>query len=364
MKLLNMTVFTLCFVLSVNASSTYRSGNIYRVAQTDTIANDLFCSARYLDIDGEVKGDVYAGAQQINIQGKIKDDLWVWSEITNINGEIGDGIVGFSKDININGKVYGDIRAGCAALRIQEGSEIFGDIYVWCGSLFIEKAVIHGKILGGCGEAYLNGRFNSDIELKPEKIEFGESFHSEGAVLLHLSEEAKESLKNIPENVQIEIEDVEHFYCGFFFYWFFVAALIIGILIIALFKGFYLDLISIGKKKWLTNTGIGFVFIIIVPVLVVLALLVLPLAFFIGAFYLTLIYLSKIFTAFIIGNLLQKKILGGSQIYLYIGYALGILLLTLLFQIPWIGIVIKILTLFFGSGTFLYYLWNLRGKKA
>jgi cytoskeletal protein CcmA (bactofilin family) len=359
-----MAAITLCFVLSVNASSTYRSGNIYRVAQTDTIANDLFCSARYLDIEGLVEGDVYAAAQQINIRGKIKDDLWVWGEITNINGEIGDGIVGFSKDININGKVYGDIRAGCRTLRIQEGSEIFGDIYAGCGYLFIEKAVIHGKILGGCGEAYLNGLFDGNIELKVEKIEFGESFHCEGTVLLHLSEKAKQALENIPENVQIEIEEEKHFYCGFFFYWFFVAALIIGILIIALFKGFYLDLISIGKKKWLTNTGIGFAFIIIVPVLIVLALLVLPLAFFIGAFYLILIYLSKIFTAFIIGNLLQKKILGGSQIYLYIGYALGILLLTLLFQIQWIGIIIKILTLFFGSGTFLYYLWNLRGKKA
>jgi len=58
----------------LNAAS-YRSGEVVRVSEGDTLFSDLIVASRVVEIQGNLQGDVYSGSQELTVEGEITDDL-------------------------------------------------------------------------------------------------------------------------------------------------------------------------------------------------------------------------------------------------------------------------------------------------
>lgn len=358
-----VVLFVILLVSSISLASntSYRSGQTYRVAMQDTLPGDLFYGGRTLDIEGIVKGDIIVGAQRVTISGDIEDDVYAWCETVNIGGNIGDGVIGFGRSIIISGKVQGDVITYGGDVLIADGSEIMGDLYVGTGYLRIENAIIHGGVQGGAKNVKLGGQVGKDIELEVGKIKFAPSFSSNGSVTLTM-QEMPENLENAPANLEIRIIPIKFFFLKLIFYWFLISAFIIGVILIILFRPLYENIIAYGNEKFLVSLGVGTLFLIVMPIVAILAITVLPLAFILTALYLIILYLSKIFVSFLAGHFFFRKILPNKEINPYLSFLCGLIIVTLLIQIPVLGIIISILTMIVGSGTFVYYIFKLREK--
>ncbi|GEM_PF-4378427 len=368
---MRLTIFGLILLLTsqllaFKSGTSYKSGRSFTVSEQDTLQRDLYFGGADLNVDGIVKGDVIAGAREVYVRGEIGDDLYAFCESVYLEGKVKDSFVGFGKEITIRGVVDGDVIAYAGTVRLNDGARINGNLYVGCGKLIINNALIKGTIKGGAGRAFLNNKVEQPIRLNVGSIRFGDRFKSDQVVAITLHKKPQQALENAPVNLKITIKPQTYFYERALFYWLLLSAVIIGILCMILCPKLYDNLAGFGRQKPWTNLGMGVILVIGMPVVTVIAIIVLPLAFILGAVYLILLYLSKIFAAYIIGEWLNRTLFPEKRINRYVLFSVTILVLILLFEIPVIGFLIRLLTIIFGSGTFLYYLLQKRnnGKPA
>jgi len=361
-----MFVFVSMLVLGWQAvAADYRSTEMVKVAAGDTVPSDLFAGSRSVYVDGVVQGDVYAGCETITVNGEVEDDLFGFCRTLTVRGKVGDMVVFWGQTVVIEGDVGGDVLAFGGEVRVTDGATIRGNLYVGTGNLVIDGGSIAGVIKGGAGSTYLNGKVGQDVDLQTKKIHFGSDYRAGGVTHLTLREELdKTKAGNVPDNLEVTIKQRRMFYERGFFYWSLVALFITGVLLISLFKNFSQDIISFARQAVGKNLGIGAVSLVVIPVAVIILMLLvvtIPIGLIALAFYLTALYLGKLLSALFIGNYFLEAIRkNGSPVNLFGALAIGVLLVMLLPQIPYIGWLIKFAIVVFGLGVIVAYLWKMK----
>lgn len=362
----NLFILVLIFVSITNAAE-YRADESVYVNKGDTLESDLFAGAKYVEVLGTLKGDIYAGCQELRIEGEVYDDVIAACQNLSINSKVGDQVVGFAERITIDSEIGGDVLAFGGTVRITKNAHIKGSLYVGTGNLLFEGGRIDGEINGGAGKAYLNGYVGKTVELGAGTVGFGKDYNAVNGTKLKLHKPLPKGAENVPDNLEVIIQEREYFFQGFFFYWSIVAMFVVGLLMVTLFKNFSLDLITYGKKYMLKNVGLGFLFLVVTPiVIVILAVLVLtiPVSLMLLAVYLILLYLSSIIAGLFIGDyfmgMLKKN---GNSANLILSLLLGIILIALIPKIPFIGWLSSLLFICFGLGTFVLYIYQLSKAK-
>ncbi len=340
----------------------YRAGEIAQINAADTVKGDLFFGGRRLLAEGVITSDVVAGGQEIIINNNVGDDVYAAGENVIINKTVNGGVTAWAKNVIINGNIKGDVRAMGGFVRIENGSIIEGNLYVGCGVLTIDNATIKGKVSGGSNSFYFNGRFENAVNYYSHSAEFGENFSNSGPFKLVLHEEPDEPIANAPANMELEIQPRPMFFQKAGFWWLLMSAWVIGALLIGIFRSFYDDLTATGLSKFGLNLGIGAFFLVGIPLLALFTLLFFPLGLIIAALYAIVLYMSKIFASFIVGKWLTENVFKMTNPNPYLSFAIALLLISLLLQIPVLGFILAIGYLILGSGSFVKYLWQL--KKA
>jgi hypothetical protein len=345
---------------SSTGDSIYRTGDTIRINAADTVKGDLFFGGRRLIADAVITSDVIAGGQQITINNDVGDDVYAAGEEVEINKTVNGGVIAMAKKVVIKGIVRGDVRAMGGFVYIEPGSIIEGDLYVGCGELTIDQAVIKGKVSGGAEIANLNGSFEKAVFIETIKPVFGENFSNNASFKLILNRQPDGPFANQPSNLEIEIHPRPMFFQKTAFWWLLVSAFVIGALLIGIFRSFHDDLNAAGVSKFGINLGIGAAFVIGFPLLAVFTLLFFPLGLILAALYAIVLYMSKIFASFIVGNWLSIKVFKMANPNPYLSFAIALLLISLLLQVPVLGFVLCIGYLILGSGSFLKYVWQLK----
>ncbi len=365
---ISFLVLILAAAFSLQAAE-YRGDDIIRVLETDTLSTDLLAGAQYVNILGYVDGDLYVGCQRMNITGRVHDDAIVFCEEMIVTGIVGDMVAGGYRSLVIDGEVGGDVLAGAAEVTITERGHIKGNLYTGTGKLTLDGGRVDGEIKGGAGSAFLNGKVGKGVELKLEDVKFGPEYSTvEGTKLKVYEDLDKALLKYIPLDLELEFEKKEAFYESWYFYWSFLATLIAGIVIAMTFRNTTRKLLGYAGTGLLKNTGVGLLVVILVPILILILLVLLltiPLAMITVAVYLILLYIASIFGGLYIGD----RILGtfrkdGTQGGLFWSLLLGIIIVTLVSEIPFLGAVISILIMCFGAGNIVGYWWGFRKVES
>ncbi|KAA3614857.1 MAG: hypothetical protein D8M58_10405 [Calditrichaeota bacterium] len=353
-------LFSASFLYAQTAKADYQFGEAVYINDGDSLSSDLFFFGRTLEYSAFSSNDVVGAGQSVHISGTVGDDLYAGGETVRIDGTVEDGVLIWAKEIIVSGVIKGDARLWGGNVHIMEGAEIFGDTYVGTGGLRIDKAILHGNLKGGSYTIHLNGEIAGDIEYGAGAAPyFGENFKSSGKASFVLKREPGTEMGNAPANLEIILKPEPRFFGKGAFYWFLVSAFVIGALIIALFGQFYQHVSEIGQNKTLVGLGTGFVFTVAFPFIVLFSILFLPMAFILGALYLIILYLAKIMAAFIFGSFISKTIFK-KEMNPYLSFAIGLVILSLLYQIPFLGGVVFVAAFLLGSGALLMYFWQLR----
>jgi cytoskeletal protein CcmA (bactofilin family) len=361
---LSVSIILSILFLIPSFAAEYRTGDLFKVEQYDTLYNDIFAGCRQADIFGVVKGDVYAGCQVLTLEGEIEDDLWAGCRSLEVRGTVRDNVFGFAGTILIDSDIGGDVIAYGGTVRITERASIKGNLFVGSGQLFLDGGQIGGNIKGGAGQIHLNGVVKGRVELGGNKVTFGPNYQAKDGTQLTLESELdREKMDYIPSDLEVIVKEHKYFYHSIFFFWFFLSLLIVGIIIIALLKNFSLDYITHVRKNPLQDLGLGFLIVIVTPiVLLVLLILILtiPVGLILSAVYFILLYISIIFASLFSGDYILKLFKKNGKISLFWPLLIGIVIYVLLIQIPLVGFLVSLIVISFGSGSLISYIWQLR----
>ena len=364
------TVVILAIFIQVTVSFAieFKTGDRVIVGEGDTIAADLFVGAQYMDIRGVVDGDVYAGCERITIDGNVEDDVRLGGREIIIRGQIGDGVIAFGQNILLDGDVRGDVIAYGGEVRVS--GRVGGNLYIGCGALYLEGGQVEGKIDGSADISKLDGVVNGPVQLKGRTISFGPGYKADRGTYLVLSKEPGAEMQvNAPEYLEVTVIPPKPFYQKLYFYWAIIAAFILGLVLILMFKKFMQNYVTSAFAQMGMSLGVGALVLITTPVAVVVLLiliLTIPTALVLAAGYIFLLYAASIFSSIVIGDFFQKLFRKKGERILVISLIIGLIITTLLAEVPLIGWLFSLILICFGVGSFSRYLWGFRKsvKKA
>ncbi len=363
-KVIFSGIFMCVFMLH---SAEYRSGDTIYINKGDTVVTDLFVSARYIEINAQANDDIYAVCQEIVVNGEVGDDLFAFCQAVTVKGYVKDMLLGFAQKITIDNTVDGDVLAFASEVHLTRNAHIKGNLFVGCGTLIVDDGIIDGMIKGGAGHAYLNGNVRGGVSLNVGKIRFGESYKAASGTSITLHKALKNEIENSPADLEISIKPHKRFFQSLFFYWAFGAALITGLLLITFFKDFSKEITIFAKREALKNSGIGALLLFMIPVVIVILLvliLTIPISLMLTAVYLFLLYISSIISGLVLGSyIINVFIKNGRPAKLFLSLLIGLIIIFLIVETPFIGWIFSLATLVLGMGSFVMYFYTKLSDK-
>jgi len=294
-------------------------------------------SGKEVSIDSPIDDDVFAAGGTVTINAPVASVLVAGGDV-NINAPVSGDVFVAGGDISVNsdikGKIVaagGDIDLRCAARNaVIAGS----DINIQSTTLISRDAVIAG------GTVLNSGRITGNLTVRAEEFQ---NTGTAGSVDF----ERTEGLQGL-EELMIKMMNVLYVLTT-------IGFLILGIIILKLFPTQFLMVEAEVRGAPLRNTAVGFTLIIvsvIVIFLLALTLICLPVALILGMLFSIALILSSLFVAFAIGRKISDLFkVKSSDIVIFV---IGFVILSLLFRIPYAGVLIAIVAISLGFGALIY----------
>ncbi len=314
--------------------SLFLSGN--RITVEGTINGDLYCAGQTVDITGVVLGDVMCAGQNVDIAGIIEGDLRVAGQNVTVGSDIAGSVTSFAQILNVGGTVGGDMLAGAQTLTLHGLVE--RDVRVYSQSLTVKNTTKIGR----------------DLLYTSEETAVIE----DGSVISGKSEQVQPD-QNILEDKQKPAMQWPRA-AGF------VSKILFSFIITYLaarYGGKRLEhAVDVMKNRWLTTSLSGFLVLIGIPIVMLLlamTIIGIPFALFILPLYILGIMISKSLAAILTGRfIMHTYVKGKNKSSLPLITLTGVVVLELLFAIPFIGPFASLLITLWSLGGVYYFFKN------
>ncbi len=362
LKSLKLCILLFVFILLCPLGRGYpiqlRSGGTVSLAEEERLREDAIVAGETVRTSGIVEGDLICLARRLILKGDVYQDLWWVGEEIDLVGRVGDDLRGGGRRITVRGRVEGDLLVGCQTLTIAEGGLVEGEVRVGCQEAEL-KGMIRGDAYISAQTIWLGGRIDGDAHLEAKRIVVTPSALINGALSYKSPVEIQ-----IPEGAKIlggcqwekpGIKEKERSTVSIFLeIAFFLGLLLVGIIAVSFSqKNAWLVSQTLASSPW-KCLGWGVILLIGLPIAIFVLLLTvfgIPLAVFALFGYLLALYLSKVFIGvFIGGKVLGIFKKGLSPIWSLI---LGLIILTFLAKVPYLGWPVRMITIVFGLGALL-----------
>ena len=345
--------------------STYRSGEIVRITKTDSIRSQLFTTGDIVEVLGWVGNDIVSASESLTITGEIMDDAIVAASEINMRGTVHDLFAAAGENITIDGEVMGDVFAAGATVRITEHARIRGNANLAGQRVLFEGGTVEGNLKIAGDQLELNGSVLKKTELYSYKINFGPNYEAPLGTDIYSDRPVyHENLGNLPENLYINIEEPNIAEVLLFKGGIYLSLLVTGLILIAVFKNTSKDLYKFSTEQFWRNTGMGLLSFIAYPIiLIILAVLIitLPLSFILLLLYGFLLLAGYLLVALVLGvgalRFLKKE---EKEVSYYWGLLLGMILVGIIVNLPFLGWLFHAIFIFFGLGSLILYIWRIR----
>lgn len=367
--------------------STDVEDDLYVFGRIITIDNkvdgDLITSGFQIDIDGEITGDLIAAGGNLKIDGDIGDDARVAGGIVFISGDIADDLIfaGGQMTINKSASIGGDLVGGGGTVEVK--GEIIGDA-ILSGTTITISGTIEGSVriedveeLIITDSADIAGNIEY-ISAETVKIADGASIGGEvsGTIV-----EKDEEYTNIARTAWTIFTAT--YFGGKAIS--FLSLFVVGLILLLAVPGFF-NKFNDRMRMTLGNcVGAGAIMVFGVPVAMVAVFVIMVLLFItiigsglgiiaisaniiLAVLFMLSIYTSTIFLSFLVGRmiLLKTKLDMDKYGIKVLAFLTGLIIIILLYSIPFIGWIINFAGILFGVGALSLVLKDLmlKGKKA
>jgi cytoskeletal protein CcmA (bactofilin family) len=338
-----------------------RHGQSVVVAESETVHNDLIVAAQSVRIDGTIEGDVIAFTRDLRVSGHVTGDVIALAGQVRVEGVVDGNIRVGSNSVTVTGTVRKNVTSLANTLELTSKGQIGGGLIV-LGSNVTLDGTIHRDLLGLAGRTDLDGPINGEVWLRGGNLAIASSASIGGpATFEGRTQPVVATGAKLASPVHVEItQQVQRYRVSVAGQVFrkilgYVAALLLGLLLVTVFPGFFRATMKETNRIG-APIGVGALTLITGVFLIVFAILLILVGSGAGIaavlLYGPVLYLSQVFVAAWLGN----KILGAPPDIpgvIVARIALGLLIITVATAIPIFGGIVGLAVLMWGSGAIL-----------
>lgn len=331
----------------VLAKDETHKGSFYTVGESvtidGTITGSLYCAGSNVTINGTVEGDVLCAGQKLTINGTVGQDVRAAGQFVQVDGTIGGSLTVFGQDI-----------------RLANGASVAGDVN-GAAQQFTLDGSVGRDVAVGTQLLALNGEVKGNVDIASEKVQLG----SQAVVTGNFNYTAEGQLSFDESRVQGEVsfnpveydhqQSSKQFVSGARIA--FLLMLAVSALAIVLIMPRFLSRSSkLFSRQPFTVMLLGFAFVFGGPIVVGLLLfsvILFPLGLALLFGWLTILVLSGIFFAYWVGTELLR-----SQPNAIVRMLGGIVVVLILYLIPFINALAMLAAAIVGSGMIISTLTN------
>jgi cytoskeletal protein CcmA (bactofilin family) len=357
--LLTLFNFDACF------GTDFRVGENFFFSDTLTINDDLIIAGNTIKSSAIIKGDFFSASYRLVQNGIVEGSVIAFAKDVDISGQVNGSVSGFGQNINVNGKVNRNLIGFCSALNIKPDADIGGDVTAFGGELTLDGKIGKG-LRGSVGTLIISGIVNGDVSVKADKIilmptakilgDFKYKSKNQAKIesgafvsgqTFWTKEEAKKEKK--PKDVFTLKSLITEIL-------FLLALMITGTVLTLIFKKNAYQTKRAVTASFLKSLGWGFVFMVCIPIAIVfliVTILGIPIAIISLFAYAALVYIAKIPVATALGEKVIKAFGKQGEPSLIPSMLLGLIILTILLNIPYLEWLIYFIVIFTGFGAIL-----------
>ena len=409
------TGIILLFTVSVLSASEFESGEHVHISNIHNIDGDLYMWGERGTIDGEINGDLIGGGENIEINGLIENSANIFANKFTHSGEINGTLRLFVNDGNIDGFVGRSGLFFCNTLDIGKNAEFNDDIFFRGGYINLEGTV-HGDVDIYCGSTvnigtgikvskpgvYISGTIDGDVTIHGDKIHIISPALIKGNLKYISKNQATIDINSgvtilgtttwdLPENAQedesdsvamITVKASSKL----------LASFLVGLILMLIGKKYVHSMVDELQNRSAISAAVGFiglallvVFIILLTlafilliagfalsskgeisggaVMLAISTILIPLSSIVIVSLSAMLYCGKIILALLLGFLIVNKLKGNSSYLSKTQLFIGLLLLYITFEIPYIGTIIFFVISLIGTGAIILGFKNCDNKK-
>ena len=344
------------------AQEAWPAGVGFRVASGEIREGDTYVLGEQVEIDGRLAGDLFGFGRRVRVDGQVDGDLFAAAQFVDIGGTVGDSARVAAERLAMDGTIDGDLLVAAEEIRLERKAQVTRNVRA-AGSRVEINGTVDGDLTVFAGEVVIGGTVRGNASLHGDRVSLDPSASIEGdltytsRVPLRQEEIARVAgtARAAERAEEEEEEDAGGITTGsvIFWAWQVSAALLMGTLIIALLRGVLLLVASAIPEKATVGTLLGFGAFLIIPIASVVSMVTLiglPVGLATFLLYWVVLYVAKIPVAVWAGGRLLTWA-GRPDASPYLALLIGVVLLYLLFQTPYVGWLIWFVATWLGLGT-------------
>lgn len=347
-----------------------RHGELVMVGANQTVDDTLLAAGDTVRIEGVVNGDLLAFGRFVDVRGSVKGDLLSFARQTVVSGRVEGRIYNVSRSLDLEGELGHSLYGWSQSIRVNDRAQVGEDVIAGGEDVSLEGDVKRGATLFA-GNANVSGTVGRDLTMAGGSLTLADTARVGGNLTAHVRQ-----LKNVQiadgatvvgkRDIQVRVRRSR--FTGRRFYlheavWL-AGAMLIGWLCLLLFPAFFQATTQLVSSGW-RSLGLGLGILAAVPVAIVVAAITLvgiPLSLMLLATYLAAIYLSKIWVGAFLGRRLLRPT-GATMGDWLPALLVGLVILTIVGLIPYIGGLVRLAVVCLGMGAFAWQLHRASRKE-
>src|SRR5579872_4421542 len=343
-----------------------RHGDFVTVAANETVDDTLLAAANMVRVDGVVNGDLLTFGRTVEVRGTVKGDLISFAQRTEVSGTVEGHIFTVSHTLDLEGQLGHSIYGAVQSLHIDDRGRVGEGVVVAVGEATLEGEVKRSVNIVTGGSIDVTGSIGRDLTMIGRSLTLTNTARVGGNLSarvrqlneVHIADGATIMGKR---DIQVRVRESSFTRPRFYFHqavWL-AGAILVGWLGMLLFPGFFQATTQLVGSGW-RSLGVGVGVLAGVPVAIVVIAVTLvgfPLSLMLLAMYLAAIYLAKIWVGAFLGRIVLKPS-GATPGDWLLGLLVGLLILTIVGFIPYLGGLIRLAVVCLGLGAFAYQLYR------
>jgi len=382
---------------SLSSASTFQSGDNVNISGLHLIDDDFYAYSDDVRIDGTITGDLLALSSQTTIKGSVGRSANLAGRYVDHNGSVGGALRFFGDRLSVSGRVGGSLLAFGRLVILSQGSVIEKDVNISAATIELEGSVL-GNVRCSGGSISISGQIGGDITLDGDEI-----IISPPAVIrgnLTYKAERKDQLTLEPGVTIIgqtiwqvpkqEDEDGSAMLRTFAYrVASLLAAFIFGIIVMAFFRNYAVEAVGQLTKRSTVTIAAGVVGVLAIVLalvvlvmsllgtllgnillsgdlafvgvmLLVLSILLIPISSFVTVSGAVIFYAGKIVVGLVLGYYLLRMVRPSIDRLSRTALLIGLIIIYLAAALPYVGLVMYLLTGLIGAGAIILGVRNCR----
>jgi Putative zinc-finger len=335
------------------------------VPASETVDDTLLAAGKTVRVEGVINGDLLVFGQNVEVSGTVKGDLVSFAKRAVVSGSVEGHIFSCAQSLDLDGQVGQSIYGWAQSLRVGNRSRVGNGIVVGSGDSILEGEVKRSVTIFS-SVADVSGNIGRELTMAGGSLTLTDTARVGGNLTarvrhlqnVHIADGAVISGKR---DIQVRVRKSQFTRPRFYLHqavWL-AAAMLVEWLGLLLFPVFFQTTTQAVGSGWL-SLGLGVGTLAGVPVAMVvigITLVGLPISLMLLAVYLTGIYLAKIWVGAYLGRILLRPS-GATKGDWLLGLLVGLLILSIIGFIPYLGGLVRLGVVCLGLGAFAAQLYR------